>query len=55
MLCFGLNDILVGTTTERDGSYQINFICGKTIPLHAWTGPEVSRRLRVLDFKTVGT
>ena len=28
---------------------------GKTIPLHAWTGPEGSRRLRLPDFKTIGT
>jgi len=28
---------------------------GKTIPLQAWTGPEASRRLRLPDFKTVGT
>jgi len=28
---------------------------GKAIPLHAWTDPEVSRRLRLPDFKTVGT
>jgi hypothetical protein len=28
---------------------------GKAIPLQAWTGPEVSRRLRLLDFKTIGT
>ena len=28
---------------------------GKAIPLHAWTGPEGSRRLRLPDFKTVGT
>jgi len=28
---------------------------GKTIPLQAWTGPEGSRRLRLPDFKTVGT
>jgi hypothetical protein len=27
----------------------------KTIPLQALTGPEVSRRLRLQDFKTVGT
>jgi len=25
------------------------------IPLQAWTGPEGSRRLRLPDFKTVGT
>jgi hypothetical protein len=28
---------------------------GKTIPLQAWTGPEGSRRLRLPDFKTIGT
>jgi hypothetical protein len=28
---------------------------GKPIPLQAWTGPEGSRRLRLPDFKTVGT
>jgi len=33
------------------------FICkkGKAIPLQAWTGPERFRRLRLLDFKTIGT
>jgi hypothetical protein len=28
---------------------------GKAIPLLAWTGPEGSRRLRLPDFKTIGT
>jgi hypothetical protein len=28
---------------------------GKAIPLQAWTGPEGSRRLRLRDFKTIGT
>ena len=28
---------------------------GKTIPLQAWTDPEGSRRLRLPDFKTIGT
>ena len=28
---------------------------GKAIPLQAWTGPEDSRRLRLSDFKTIGT
>jgi hypothetical protein len=28
---------------------------GKAIPLQAWTGPEVSRRLRLPDFKAIGT
>jgi len=28
---------------------------GKANPLQAWTGPEGSRRLRIPDFKTIGT
>jgi len=28
---------------------------GKAIPLQTWTGPESSRSLRLLDFKTIGT
>jgi hypothetical protein len=27
----------------------------KGIPLQAWTGPQGSRRLRIPDFKTIGT
>ena len=27
----------------------------KAIPLQAWTGPEISRKLRLPDFKTFGT
>jgi len=27
----------------------------KAIPLQAWAGPEGSRRMRLPDFKTVGT
>jgi hypothetical protein len=27
----------------------------KAVPLQAGTGPEVSRRLRLPDFKTIGT
>jgi len=27
----------------------------KAIPLQTWTGPDSSRRLRLLDFKTIGT
>ena len=34
-------------------------VCGvmvkKAIPLLSWTGPKVSRRLRLPNFKTVGT
>jgi len=28
---------------------------GKAIPLQAWTGPKGSNRLRLPDFKTIGT
>jgi len=28
---------------------------GKAIPLQVWTGPEGSRRLRLPDFKAIGT
>jgi hypothetical protein len=28
---------------------------GKAIPLMSWVGPEGSRRLRLPDFKTIGT
>jgi len=28
---------------------------GKANPLQVWTGPESSRRLRLPDFKTIGT
>jgi len=28
---------------------------GKAIPLEAWAGPEGSRRLRLPDFKSIGT
>jgi len=28
---------------------------GKAIPLEAWTGPEGSRRMRLPDFKTIGS
>jgi hypothetical protein len=31
------------------------FIKDKAIPLQAWTGPEGFRKLRLPDFKTVGT
>ena len=33
----------------------VKFLKGKAIPLQAWTGSEGSRRLRLPDFKTIGT
>jgi hypothetical protein len=44
--------------TFREVKYKgyINYnVNGKAIPLQAWTGPEGSRRLRLRDFKTIGT
>jgi len=35
-----------------ESSYKVK---GKAIPLQAWTAPERSRRLRLPDFKTIGT
>jgi hypothetical protein len=36
-------------------SVSVMIVKGKAIPLQAWTGPEGSRRLRLPDFKTIGT
>jgi len=33
----------------------VGFSQDKAITLHAWTGPEGSRRLRLPDFKTIST
>jgi len=42
---------LVGISTEL-----MNILGkGKAIPLQAWTGPEGSSRMRLPDFKTIGT
>ena len=35
--------------------YWIKVKQGKAIPLHDWTGPEGSRKLRLPDFKTIAT
>jgi hypothetical protein len=37
------------------GLSRLNIGQDKAIPLQAWTGPEGSRRLRLPDFKTIGT
>jgi hypothetical protein len=36
-------------------SHETHCLAHKAIPLQAWTGPEGSRRLRLSDFKTIGT
>jgi hypothetical protein len=40
---------------HNQGGIYIGRWKGKAIPLQAWTGPEGSRRLRLTDFKTIGT
>jgi hypothetical protein len=46
---------------ENDTSIDLGVTRGriivkvKAIPLQAWTGPEGSRRLKLPDFKTIGT
>jgi hypothetical protein len=41
--------------SEGLNTIPVYFPKGKAIPLQAWTGPEGSRRLRLPDFKTIGT
>jgi len=43
-----LNEPSINTNT-------LIYIHIKAIPLQAWTGPEGSRRLKLPDFKTIGT
>jgi hypothetical protein len=42
-------------THEVHAAYYIFYVKGKVVPIQAWTGPEGSRRLRLPDFKTIGT
>jgi hypothetical protein len=35
--------------------YKMFIFIGKATPLQAWTDPEGSRRLKLPDFKTIGT
>ena len=41
--------------TEMKNSLFLGKGKGKANPVQAWTGPDVSRRLSLPDFKTVGT
>ena len=43
------------TTTNTTTTTTTSTTTKKAIPLQAWTGPEGSRRLRLPDFKTIGT
>jgi hypothetical protein len=47
--------LLAGSRTESVKITVSAIPKGKVIPLQAWTGLEGSRRLRLPDFKTVGT
>jgi hypothetical protein len=51
LVCTYISD---GTCFSRDRPPSVH-VKGKEIPLHAWTDPESSRRLRLPDFKTNGT
>jgi len=42
------------TSVLRDGTASEDYK-GKPIPLQTWTGPEVSRSLRLTDIKTMST
>jgi hypothetical protein len=37
------------------GPAKLLSVKGNAIPLKAWTGPDGSRRVRLPDFKTIGT
>jgi len=45
-----LEILIVAAMFESEGKVK-----GKAKSLQAWRGPEVSRRLRLTDFKTIGT
>ena len=55
LLSNGNHSIINRPKCEFHHSYALGKGKGKAIPLQAWTGPEGSRRLRLLDFKTIGT
>ena len=41
---------------DTDTQNRTKWLLGKeAVPLQAWTGPEGSKKLRLPDFKTVGT
>jgi hypothetical protein len=44
-----------GEISVDDCPFEVLSTKGKTIPLQTVTGPEGSRRLRLPDFKTIGT
>jgi len=42
-------------TSIKDGKAKCQLGEGKDNPYQGWTGPDDSRSLKLLDFKTVGT
>jgi hypothetical protein len=53
-----LNIPVIKCTCFKEYEYKVTpkgQIKVKEIPLHAWMGPEGSRRLRLPDFKTIVT
>jgi len=57
IMCCLLNNVVNMVETERPRrQYNTEQIGkGKAILVQAWTGPEFSRYLRLLDFKTIDT
>jgi hypothetical protein len=50
-------DLTYHSLLNKYSILKIKTLCvikGKVIPVHPWTGPEGSSRLRVPDFKTIG-
>jgi hypothetical protein len=48
------DSVFLSTLLQTFKTYDSE-ICVKAIPLQAWTGSEDSRRLRLPDFKIIGT
>jgi len=53
--CTGKSVVAFLRACFLSASHCIVHVKGKSIPLQVWTGPEGSRRLRLPDFKTIGT
>jgi hypothetical protein len=47
--------LYVDTVGRRPQWRSFGHVCVKATPLQTWTGPKGSRRLRLPDFKTMGT
>jgi len=60
-LCCETKFIIMQKKLSRHKLYRNNLTTasvkckGKAISIQAWTGPEGSRKLRLPDFKTIGT